>query len=620
MSDTQITPIALRIDNVARALLQNAKSNGIDVKTLDFNLLDTSNFIRYASDKDEIEWEAIEESELKNIDETDWLNPNFEIKQIYEIEIFTKEDSPLDNLNISIGANSDVTNVFLSIKSGSFIENYDDFENDLYSLVQRRLLRANIKLNIFLFDFKDVLKNIVSKVKVNGKYTFEETELINIAHSFDVMQSVDDELILFYEQKSSALDEFDRIDYAKRGFLVACIEDELLIKYIKPKKGKAGRDCRGKYIEPKDPITKNEPTFSVSEKIEIKEDDDFILYIAKNSGYITFEAGAYDIHEEVDIQEISFKTTGDIDAGIDADVSINVVEKDIFKDAVGMGMSVEVKEITIQGNVGPNARVKAQTAKIDGQTHSSSFVEADELFIEIHKGHAKGNEVTITRLEHGSVEANIVNITQALGGKVIAKEINIELCGSHLNLRASHKIEIHKLRGGENEFIIDTILDANTKENLENNDDAIVELERKNRSLKEELEKLEDLLVQNTPAFKELKKRLIHYKKNGVKMPNSFVKKYKEHIGLEKEVENLKQELFALKRSASSLHIKHDAFQINIMDARIINHDKWKNHNVLKFRMLNPDIELEFIPQEGSTNTTFSLVEVDDEFEIKAID
>ena len=135
MSDTQITPIVLRTDNVARSLLQNAKSNGVDVKTLDFNLLNINTYIRYASDKEEIEWESIDKSELSNIDETDWLNPIFEIKQIYEIEIFPKEESPLDNLKLSIGANSSVTDVYLSIKSGSIIENYNSFENDLYTLV-----------------------------------------------------------------------------------------------------------------------------------------------------------------------------------------------------------------------------------------------------------------------------------------------------------------------------------------------------------------------------------------------------------------------------------------------------------------------------------------------------
>ncbi|HFU73976.1 MAG TPA: hypothetical protein ENK65_00320, partial [Helicobacteraceae bacterium] len=147
------------------------------------------------------------------------------------------------------------------------------------------------------------------------------------------------------------------------------------------------------------------------------------------------------------MSEISFKTTGSIETQLDADVSINVKESDSLKDAIGMGMEVEVNEINVEGNVGPNAVIKAKKASVEGQTHQSSEVHDDELSINIHKGTAYAKSITSTRLEHGTVEADTVHVTQAIGGVIRAKEITIELLGSHVTMSATKTITVQQLKG-----------------------------------------------------------------------------------------------------------------------------------------------------------------------------
>ena len=78
---------------------------------------------------------------------------------------------------------------------------------------------------------------------------------------------------------------------------------------------------------------------------------------------------------------INFKTTGSITAGLDSEVSMNVKELDTTKDAVGSGMTVEVTEIDIEGNTGPNSVVYAHKASVGGQTHKDSKIRADKLDI-----------------------------------------------------------------------------------------------------------------------------------------------------------------------------------------------------------------------------------------------
>ena len=84
--NTSVANVIVRTGNVAKELMSTAANYKVSVKTLDFRLLDTQTFIRTLSDGDE--WIEVGEQEIADIDESMYLNPKFEIKQIYEIEIF----------------------------------------------------------------------------------------------------------------------------------------------------------------------------------------------------------------------------------------------------------------------------------------------------------------------------------------------------------------------------------------------------------------------------------------------------------------------------------------------------------------------------------------------------
>ena len=67
----------------------------------------------------------------------------------------------------------------------------------------------------------------------------------------------------------------------------------------------------------------------------------------------------YTIKTDMDVGEISFKTTGSINSGVDSDVSLNVSETDLEKDAIGTGMSVEVTERDIDGEIDGDFAIEA---------------------------------------------------------------------------------------------------------------------------------------------------------------------------------------------------------------------------------------------------------------------
>jgi hypothetical protein len=617
----KVRPTVIRTQNVAKELQVLAHSYEISVDSLDFNILEVQTYSRMNDGTKETEWEELSDTDIAEIDETAFLNQNFQIKQMYEVEIFSKNDAndPYKKLKLAVGANATKCKVYLSIGAGSEVSYSSSLETDIAVLIKKRKIRSGILVDMFDGMMDNVISKISAHIRVEENAVYDKSETILIAEGYEPTETINDALILHYDKKEDT-DENKKVDYASRGFIQNVKKDELLIEYIKPKKGKPGRNCRGEFMNPSEPMVSNEPTFNIDDTIKKVETDDSIQYFAKENGYIALEENTYLIKTDVDVGEISFKTTGSISTGVDSDVSISVKETDAVKDAVGTGMSVEVTEIEIDGNVGSNASVTAKKASIGGQTHKTAVIKADKLDINVHKGIASGKYIHITRLEHGEVKGDIVEVAQALGGVIHAKEIDIGICTSYVKATASRRIEIKKLQGSENIFTIDPLLKKDAQAGLDENNDNISELKTNVRELKKEIAEYTQKIKDGLPAFRDIQKRLMHYKKNGVKMPASFVKKYKQFQAMQKHLEDIKSDYAVKNDQINLLTTRTASFQDDILDARVINRGAWLGFNEIKFKLVDPPIELSYKPAEGSNDKIFGLVDLGDgEFEIQPL-
>nr|AOR51276.1 hypothetical protein [uncultured bacterium pBF1] len=613
-----IPSIIVRTSNVAKELMSVAANHKVSIKTLDFRLLDTKTFIRLLSDGDD--WIEVNAEGIMNISEERYLNPKFELKQIYEIEIFSiTEAGALAGLDVSIAGNTTLCKIYFTVKAGSSAVYDENFETSLYELVNKKKLRANIMIGIFDSMMRQNLLDLISKVRVYGTFDFEEQERYVVAEGYEPIPTVDDKLILHYDKKYQEMDESGRVNYAKRGYIVSVVENDLLIEYIKPSKGTFGRNARGEILTPKEPVIRNEPTFTWSDNIKRDELDKRIEFRARTGGYVTFEGGVYDIKSEMDVTEISFRSTGSIDTNLNSDVSINVKEKDTLRDAVGAGMVVTVNVINIEGNVGEEAKITAHKATIEGQVHSSATVIADELSINILKGKAFGKEIHITRLEQGEVEGERVFITQATGGKIRGKEIFIEVLGSHVKVTASKSIEIKKLLGGENVLTIDPLLNE-SRETLSEKELKIAEAKKVLHSAEKELFEYESTMKENATAYEDIKQKLVHYKRNSIKAPSAFVEKFQQFQQFKQKLEELRTEYREKLDHFNFLSEHHTALQSEIFDARIINHDRWHNYNEVIFKLIDPAIDVTYFPADNSDENILGLQENENgEFSIEVL-
>jgi hypothetical protein len=611
----KVRPTVVRTQNVAKEIFSIAKSYEIQPELLDFNLLEVQTYTRLNKEGKESEWEEAKIGDDCEICREELLlNPYFQIKQTYEIEIFSKKDhfDEYSSFKAAVGANATKCKVYLSIADGSKIAYHNRLEEDMVDLINKKKIRAGILIDIFDDMMPAFISKFVARVRIAENLELEQSETHLIAEGIEPTATRDDELILHFEKNNKEIDENERVNYAERGFIQSVKEGELLIEYVKPKMGKPGRNCRGEFMQPKEPLVRNEPTFKVDSTIKVVEDAESIKYYAKENGYIAFEKNTYLIKKEVDVGEISFKTTGSIQSGVDSDVNISVKEADAIKDAVGTGMIVEVSEIEVEGNVGSNAKVIAKRAHIGGQTHKTALVKADELDINVHKGKAIGGNVHVTRLEHGEIEAETASVSQAVGGHIRAKEVSIEICASHVKATATRKIEINKLIGSENIFTIDPLLSNEIQSSLQENEEQIKKLEAEIKELRSDIKKYTKLIKEGMSAFLDIKKRLVHYKKNGVKMPESFVKKYKQFQSMQEKLKLLKDDYQIKQEKLNLLTTRTASFQDNIFDARIINRDKWVGYNELHFKLVDPPVDVVYKPMEGSKEQVFGLVEIDE--------
>jgi len=93
------------------------------------------------------------------------------------------------------------------------------------------------------------------------------------------------------------------------------------------------------------------------------------------------------------------------------------------------------------------------------------------------------------------------------------------------------------------------------------------------------------MIKDNTDSFNEIKKRLMHFKQNGIKMPAAFVAKYKQHLKAQEYLDGIINEYKVKNDKLTLLNAKTTSLQENIFDARIINRDKWMGHNELIFKL-----------------------------------
>ncbi len=600
--------IIVDTENVNIELKSISSVKNIPLNKLDFSIISFKSVFKTHKDD---EWMEINKENIFQFRDEDFLlNEELQIKQQYKVEIFMKNKEGKPPLEIILGGNKYLTKIVSTVKKNLDIKYSSKLKSYILEQINKRLVKQSMFISIFQSETKKEIDKIVSKIRVNG--FLEEDFNFVVCKCVDPIRSIDDNLIFHYKKNINKKDTQGRIDYSKRGYIQAVKEGDIIIEYIKAKPGRNGRNCKGEFLKVKEPKQRYSIDFSISENIEKKEDDDKIIFVAKKDGYVNKEGDKYDINDKMELDEISFKTTGSIEANMESNVKINIKESDILKDAIGPGMNVETTEIKVEGNIGSGAIVKAKKAEIGGQTHKTAKIYADDLTATVHRGYAEGEKITVKRLEGGKINAKIAKIDQAIGGEIIAEKIFIKQLVSNVTMIASNLIEISELKGTNNKFIIDPSLVLGFHEKIEELNKKLKKIETMIHFTKKSIKGKKLIIEKNREPAEMVKEKILELKKMGREPAKTLLKKIRDFQQMIKSYnETIKQ---YKKEQSEKDEIKKEIenIQSSILNAKIINHSLWTEYNEIKFVLLSPKIEVVHTTKEGEIAKVITLKEIED--------
>lgn len=600
--------IIIDTENVNQELKNISSSQNIPLNQLDFTLLSFKSVFKTHKDD---EWMEINKSNIEQFRDEDFLlNEELQIKQQYKVEIFLKDKDKLPLLEIILGGNKFLTKIIATVKKNFDIKYSSKLKDYIVGEINKRLLKQSMLISIFQSEMEKEVEKIVSKIRINN--FLDEDHTFIVCNCVEPIAPINDNLIFHYKKNINKKDEHGRIDYSKRGYIQAVQKGDIIIEYIKAKEGRNGRNCKGELLKVKEPEQKYSIDFTVSENIEKKEDENRIIFVAKKDGYVNKEGDKYDINDNMEIEEVSFKTTGSIEANLESNVKINIKESDVLKDAIGPGMSVETTEIMVEGNIGSGAVVKAKIAKIGGQTHKNASIYADEMDISVHRGYAEGENITIKRLEGGRVNAKVVKIDQAIGGEVTAERIFIKQLVSNVTMIASEIIEISELKGTNNKFIIDPSRVLGFQEKIDELEKKLKKIESAISITKKAIREKKVLIDKNREPAELVKQKIIELKRSGQEPAKTLIKKIKDFQQLIATYNSMLDKYKKEKEERENIKKEIDDIQSTILKAKIINHSVWHEYNEIKFVLLSPKIEITHVTKEGEISKSITLSKVEE--------
>lgn len=436
------TPFSKTSLNVTETINIAATDRNINNNEVDFDLLGVQTLVQSLKYK---EWTIIEEPLEKIFDEAALRSDTLYVRQEYQIRIKPfKIDNFLKNIRIDMAYNKSKSKVVATFKEGSIFA----CDPNLAKLLKREINKRKLRLGFLIGHFEENLNATLIKLAkaIKCDTPLPKDVRITIASSPGAIYPIDDSIILHYEKNKDAT----------KSLIEGVHPDVLVFEYIKPQVGLNGRACNGDYTVVPPPKIQYAHYIPDKETIQTKEDEESIKYYSKVDGYVKNFNGHISISKEIFLQSASFRNTGSINTGADKDIFVKIENKNSSDDAVGSGVTIDVKELNVAGTVGSNTKVKATDLKVGEQTHRNSQLEAVEnAKIHLHRGNLKAKTAEIDILENGTVIADKVYVKMMLGGEIIGHNVVVEELTSNTTIIASESIEIHKISGDHNKLIID---------------------------------------------------------------------------------------------------------------------------------------------------------------------
>jgi hypothetical protein len=324
--------------------------------------------------------------------------------------------------------------------------------------------------------------------------------------------------------------------------------------------------------------------------------------MAKKNGLVEFENNYLDIKDNIKVSQISQAKTGDIELD---NVAVYVNAKDELDDSVEDGTFVESENLDVDTMVGANARVKSTEVNVRASTHSTSYIEAVNANIKIHKCTLKAKKAKIGTLEHGFVEADEVEIDMVVGGKVIAESVIIgNIQASNADIQAHKHISVENITGEGNILSIKYGFNAEIIASM-------ADIKKKVEYMGNDITKLNSQIEQSKKFFSAHKYKIDQI----IKMPKDSLsiaeqKMMQAAVATKNLIVDLETKKGTLQNQRDVLQKKLTQFTNDIYYTKVVV-GKCSTGNVIEFVVYNEkkDQVVRYVTTENDSDTIFTLSE-----------
>ncbi|CAM2900066.1 hypothetical protein [Helicobacter burdigaliensis] len=516
-----------------------------------------------------------------------------EIYQIFEINIVEKTPKAffwkllLDDEAVELEA---------TLELGDNCVYHQDIKDELTYELYKEMLKEGLLVGIrMLPKFFEQLEEIITQIKTQE---FPSSVTFKVAKGVRGEKSQKDVL----ELRHPVFETTNHEMYYEKPIQ----KDSLLFYYKKGVPGKRGRNLRGEILEEgvKD-IHQSVP--KILGGIYIKQTQEGYYAYAEQYGYLFRSKNEFGVFNEIKLKEVSLKTTGNLQANLQEDVSLQVKNVDKLQDSIGESVELSVNNIQVKGNVGKSSIV-ANTIDVQGQTHLKTNIIAHHATLSNLKGSIEGEVVCVDSLENGKIKAKIAIINQCMGGKIIADKIYIKNLKSYNEIYPQGMLVVDTISGDMN--LIEVGIKRTDKE-----ENAVI----LSQNISELRSKLKYLLLKMEQSYSYVSKNQvnIYVIKNSLKGQSvsaniqSILEKYEkvlvQYHKMLKEYQDIVRLLFYLEEKEQNI-----ANAILEIECMILGKSLGRD-NLLRYRLNNADQKEIRYMLDGTEFKHFQLVKTENE-------
>ncbi|PAF46968.1 hypothetical protein BKH46_05895 [Helicobacter sp. 12S02634-8] len=533
----------------------------------DYLWFDVLNFQTLIKTNEKDGYQPLSGNALAQFEKDDfYIKDNFSLLQTYDIRIYPKTKDYKLKLELTPQADK----LYLVFDEHFIIINDDQFFEEIFSVIDS-LMAQNKVIFRQQYEQRENLKAALKNFQAQGA----QPQKLLLKTAPDFIPHTPSEFRFLLKNAW----EKDKGTKAPKNSLFGTSPDVSIAEYIKPIKGKNGRNLKGLYIKIDIKDIDQMPPLSYNKNfIQREETSEKIVFKSLINGYVKIENDT--IIFNTDYEFTSMKTTNApmLLGGVESGITLVIKSEDEFSDAVGSNMILEASKIQIIGSVGENVTLSAQEISIQGQTHQSTTIKAQEAKVTTHKGRFLGEHFSVRNLDTGFIQASDCSIEVASGATIYAKKIAIKTLKSNNKLHFSQECELQEIQGGENRFVISSGADIKTKQVMEFIHKKIALLKSKMHTIAQEYQLFVTKAKKNKPIIDKIKSA---DKTTQIAMlaENDIKRTYDQFIAHIKKLKVLKRELIGFQNNIKDLNASLLEIENETLGARILAKSEWRFEN-----------------------------------------